>query len=168
LTALSVKIAVWGVSSAVFPVAGDPWIRKHRQEGVVYIVCLLFADLLFLVRDDFSTGWFNPGVVDHFGEVVLHRFSDAGIGDGAMLYKLPVLVAIVAYAVKISQVGVELIIAQFKIDVLQDQQAGGHADRETDDVDEGKDLVLADVSPCGKKIAPEHSFGDCLSPKSWQ
>jgi len=141
-------------------IAGDQPIREHRQEGIIQAQCLLIADLLFIIGNDYGPEWQYPGVVDHLRKIMLHGLADTGIGDGPMLDQLAILIPVVVDPVKIAELGIELIIAQFEVDILKDQQAGGHAYRQTDDIDKGKDLVLADVPPGGGKIALEHSFGD--------
>jgi hypothetical protein len=86
---------------------------------------------------------------DHFGKIILHRLSDPRIGDRAMLDQLAVLIPVIVYPVQVSHIFVELVIAQLEIDILQNEQTGGHADRQADNIDERKYFILSDISPGG-------------------
>jgi hypothetical protein len=42
---------------------------------------------------------------------------------------------------------------------LEDEQTGGHPDRQTDDINGGKDFILADIPPGGGEITLKHVPG---------
>jgi hypothetical protein len=48
-----------------------------------------------------------------------------------MLNHFAVLVPVIVYPVEVAHIPVELVIAQFETYELQDQQAGGHPNRQT-------------------------------------
>jgi len=95
-------------------------------------------------------------MIYYFGKIILHGFADSRVGDGAMLDQLSVLIAVVGYAVQISGIFIEPVKTQFKAHVLQYQQAGGHADRESGDIDERKGFILHQVAPGSFKIVLKH------------
>jgi len=66
------------------------------------------------------------------------------------------------YAVGIFMVAV---IAQLVPDIEEDQDAAGHADGQSQQVDEGKALVFVQVAQCGYEVIPEHrdALQKCLA-----
>ena len=69
-----------------------------------------------------------------------------------MLDQLAILIPVVINPIQVACIFIELVIAQLEIDILKDEQTGGHSDSQTDDIDNGKDFILADIPPGGGEI----------------
>ena len=50
----------------------------------------------------------------------------------------------------------EPVITGFKMHIGEDEEAGGHADRQAEDIDNRKNLIPEEVPPGDLEIVPEH------------
>jgi hypothetical protein len=60
-------------------------------------------------------------------------------------------------AINIRQVFVETIIARLKVNVLEDKEAGRHADGQSENIDQRIDSILNQVPVGDLKVVPKHN-----------
>jgi hypothetical protein len=96
-------------------------------------------------------------MVHHLRIIILESLPHPTVRDRSMLHQLSILVTVIGHPVEVRNVFIEPVIAQFKIDVFQYEEAGSHTYGQTHYTDDGKKGISFEVSPGGHQIVLEHA-----------
>jgi hypothetical protein len=128
---------------------------EHAQQGRVGVEGPGFVKVFVAVREQHLPAVHQAHCLRDFGDLALQDRSQRG-GRGGVRLRFVVDLPLGHHPEHAVAVGVKVVVAQFVLHPEQDEDAGGHAHSEAQQVDEGKSLAFPQAPQGDDEVVVEH------------